>query len=86
MKQIPASKRGGESYKDISKNFGGSSYGSWQNYPTAPPFPSKSLEFEFSGLEPPSFGVPLGTLSRSKEWRSDSCHEGSRNFRASGGY
>ena len=52
MTYIPASKRGRQDYADISRFAGGSNFGVWQNYPTAPP--SKSLEFDFSGLEPPS--------------------------------
>ena len=52
MTNIPASKRGRQDYADLSRFAGGSCFGVWQNYPTAPP--SRSLEFDFSGLEPPS--------------------------------
>ena len=51
MKQIPATKRGGKSYARIYKFLGAPSHGQWLNPPLGPPL--QSLEFDFSGLEPP---------------------------------
>lgn len=50
MKHIPATKRGGKSYARIYKFLGATGYGRWLNPPFGPPL---SLEFDFSGLEPP---------------------------------
>ena len=50
MKQIPATRRGGRGFARIYKFLGATSYGAWQNPPLGPP---QSLEFDFSGLEPP---------------------------------